>query len=100
MNNPFLGLALIGLFLWWIVPKVSEVIFPTKVDAFYYPDRNNLSKHEAVFDLKNLDECRNAVRRMAAAKGDPNLTRGTYECGVGFIRQAGDGLRVYKETVR
>lgn len=94
------GLIFFGIFVWWVVPKINDAVFPPKVDAFYYPDRSNLLWHEAVFGLKDVEECRRAIFRMAAAKGDPNLSRGDYECGVGFIKDVGDGLRVYKDTVK
>jgi hypothetical protein len=99
MKNLF-GLLMFGIFLWWIAPKINDLVFPPRVDAFYYPNRNNLLKHEVMFGLKDVSACRDAVRLMARENGDPNLTRGDYECGVGFLRHAGDGLRVYKDTVK
>ncbi len=97
--SKFVGWVIFGAFLWWIVPQVNDAIFPPKVDAFYYPNRGNLLIHETVFGLKNVEECRSAVFRMAAAKGDPNLSRGDYECGVGYIKDA-YGVRVYNDTVK
>lgn len=99
MTNIF-TLILMAALLWWSAPKITNFIFPPKVDAFYYPDKNALLRHEEILGLKSVSECRNAVRELAAARGDANLTKGDYECGVGFIRHAGDGLRVYQETVR
>lgn len=36
-----------------------------KVDAFYYPDRHDLSVHRTARDVKSLDGCRSWVRAMA-----------------------------------
>lgn len=70
-----------------------------KVDAFYYPDRHNLSIHRAAYDLGSLNGCRSWVMTMATANADPGVHRGDYECGVGKLREMGD-LTVYRLTVR
>ena len=69
------------------------------VDAFYYPDRHNLSIHRAAYNLGSLDGCRSWVRPMGQTNADPSLTRGDYECGIGKLRELGD-LTVYRITVR
>lgn len=70
------------------------------VDAFYYPDRSRLSVHEQRLDVGSLDVCRRWAYAAAAAKNDPRLQRGDYECSVGFMRELGDGMKVYRITVR
>ena len=70
-----------------------------KVDAFYYPDRHDLSVHRAARDVKSLDGCRSWVRAMAEVGTDPGMERGDYECGVGKLREMGD-VTVYRFTVR
>jgi catabolite regulation protein CreA len=70
-----------------------------QVDAFYYPDRLDLTVHVAKYDVGSVEECRDWVYSRAAERGDPDMERGDYECGVDPIRQVGD-LTVYKETVR
>ncbi len=69
------------------------------VDAYYYPDRNNLSIDSRAYDLKTIDECRDWVSMTAEKYNDANLDRGDYECGVGFIESFGSG-RVYRITTR
>ncbi|WVX49023.1 hypothetical protein ROLI_021080 [Roseobacter fucihabitans] len=74
-------------------------ILCTQVDAFYYPDKNDLTVHEEFLDVGSVEQCRVIVQRAAAENGDPNLTRGDYECGVDPTGSFGD-MKVYKETVR
>src|SRR3989344_426371 len=68
-----------------------------KVDAFYYPDANNLSKWESQMDVSSVQACRDWVEDSAAIKGDPNLEHGDYECGVGC--KSRDGFNVCRLTV-
>lgn len=70
-----------------------------KVDAFYYPDRNNLTAWEASRDLPSLDACRAWVRSSAAQRNDPSLLRGDYECAVGEPYDYA-GISVYRATLR
>ena len=70
-----------------------------QVDAFYYPDRGNLTEHVEWLDVGSVEECRLIVFKAAAENGDPNMQLGDYECGVGPTGTFGD-LKVYKETVR
>ena len=81
---------------------------PKGVDAFYYPDKHNLSDVIRFDNVGSLEACRDAVMSAAMGKGDRvqgyrdapiALARGDYECGVNFKRYLGD-LRVYEETVR
>lgn len=69
------------------------------VDAFYYPDRTDLTIHQSRVNLDDVDACRIWVRSAAAAQGDVLLMRGDYECGVGKIENVYD-LSVYRITVR
>ncbi len=103
------ALILIGVILWAVFgsPKkdVANLIWPDSpapwetVDAFYYPNRHNLSTFETVRGLASLDGCRAWVRGAAAVRGDHGVVRGDYECGIG---QTGTfmGLSVYRVTAR
>lgn len=69
------------------------------MDAFYYPDRGNLTVQHERRGLDSIEECRVAVRTMALEFNDITLVRGDYECGVGALedRQFG-GITVYRIT--
>ncbi|MBB5539534.1 hypothetical protein [Rhizobium giardinii] len=69
------------------------------VDAFYYPDRGDLTVHQAAYGLENVAACRSAVNAMARLNNDPSLTRGDYECGVGKLSDFAS-IGVYRLTVR
>ena len=69
------------------------------VDAFYYPDRSKLSGGESQLGLSSVESCRSWAHQTAATLGDPSLTRGYYECGVGFKRLEGPA-RVYRAMVQ
>ena len=69
-----------------------------KVDAFYYPDRNNLFVDRSARGFVGLEECRDWVYSKAARNGDPTLERGDYECGVGRLGSFGD-IGVYRLTL-
>ena len=68
-----------------------------KVDAFYYPDASDLTEWEEKMDVGSVQACRDWVEDAAAAKGDPNIDRGDYECGVGC--KESDGFNVCRLTV-
>jgi hypothetical protein len=70
-----------------------------EVDAFYYPNRNDLSDFELHIGLKTVEACRDWVRRTAATHGDAGIVRGDYECGVERLGDFGD-MRVYRLTVK
>jgi len=70
-----------------------------RVDAFYYPNRNNLSQDQRRLDVGTVEACRSWVLTIAAQNNDPNISRGDYECGVGFLKNLG-GFRVYRVTTR
>jgi len=81
----------------WIWPETAALW--EKVDAYYYPDRNNLSVHRASYNVGGMDQCRQWVFSEAARLGDTGLKRGDYECGVGEIERIGD-LTVYRITAK
>lgn len=101
------GLAIIG---WFVVGTptrdvadwlwADDAALWETVDAFYYPDRSDLTRDVRQFDLDNVDGCRSWVNSQAHAHNDAGMTRGDYECGVGYIESLGLGLRVYRTTVR
>ena len=70
-----------------------------EVDAFYYPDKSNLSIVHSSKGLESVDDCRTWVSNAADANNDPNLELGDYECGVEFLEYFGE-MRVYRTTVR
>lgn len=69
------------------------------VDAFFYPDRNDLSQHFEMRDLSSIQKCRDWAISMAAAQGDPYQERSDYECGVGRVGSFGS-VGVYRLTIR
>jgi hypothetical protein len=71
-----------------------------RVDALYCPKRNVLTVFEAVFDVGDSEARRAAKYALAAGRGDPQLVRGDYECGVGPTDNSPGDIRVYKETVK
>ena len=87
------------LFLGGCFEPENDAAFWETVDAFYYPDRNNLTMDLRQTGLKSVAECRTWVFQTAASKNDPNLARGDYECGVGLIEHYGP-VGVYRITVR
>ncbi len=71
------------------------------VDAFYYPDRADLTISQSRMGLVDIAGCRDVVRSMAALNNDPQLLRGDYECGVGRIdKPEYAGVNVYRLTIR
>lgn len=71
-----------------------------RVDAFYYPSRLDMTKHQQVDDVGSVETCRDAVYAIAAGHGDPDIQRGDYECGVGPRYYAPWGMNIYRITVR
>lgn len=68
-----------------------------QVDAFYYPDRNDLSVHREFRDVGSVEACRAWVYSMAAANGDPDLVKGDYECGINPLERG--EMLVHRLTV-
>ena len=78
----------------------SQVAAPwERVDAYYYPNRNDRTVHRVSYDVGSIDDCRAWVRTEAARDGDPGMVRSAYECGVGEIERVG-GLTVYRITAK
>jgi hypothetical protein len=102
------ALIIIGLILWFIFGDPGRTVAGwfweydaapwERVDAFYYPDRSNLEKVQQHSNVGGVPECRAWVNKMAAAKGDPYMRRGDYECGVGEPKDM-YGMKVYRTTV-
>ena len=69
-----------------------------QVDAFYYPNKSDLTFHEFFGDVGSYEGCIDAVYRAAAAKNDPNMQRGDYECGIGPTGDNFGPVLVYRET--
>lgn len=100
-------LVIIGVVLWFVFgdpPKNIANIFweyeaaPWEsVDAFYYPDRSDLTEYEVAYDLQSVEECQTWVYRMSARFNDPGLRRGDYECAIGEV-ESSFGFTVYRVT--
>jgi hypothetical protein len=75
-------------------------LFCPQVDAFYYPNRSDLTEVIEFIDVGTIDECRRVVRAAASERGDPSLSRGDYECGVNPTGSNFGAMKVYEETVR
>lgn len=101
-------LLLIGIIAWFIFGdppntlanwfwKDSPAPWET-VDAFYYPYSTDLRVHEKYSGFGSLQDCRNWAYYQASLKGDPNLDRGFYVCGIQKLDDL-HGRRVYRATV-
>ncbi len=102
---PLLILFAVGLWFFFGDPPetVANTFWPEDaapwetVDAFYYPNRNDLSDFRKVSGLQSVDECRDAVSSMAATYNDSSFTRGDYECGIEIVDNF-YGMNVYRTT--
>lgn len=104
---PLIILAAIGL--WFLFGQPAKTVANwlwgsdaapwETVDAFYYPDANNLAIVNIVSDFDSVQACRDWVYSAAAANGDVGLERGDYECGVQKL-DTYMGMLVYRTTVR
>lgn len=70
-----------------------------QVDAYFYPDRADLTRSDAKIDVGSIEACRAWAYAKAAQIGDPSMQRSTYECGLG-PRERGNSFTVYRETVQ
>jgi len=52
---------------------------PQQWDAYIYPNRNDLTKHEKIAGFKTFELCRQAAINRLRAMPDP--AGGDYECG-------------------
>ena len=71
-----------------------------QVDAYYYPNKNDLTKRLFYANVGSVENCRAVIQKVATANHDPNIERGDYECGVGPTGQTLGDITVYKQTVR
>lgn len=96
-----------GLWFWLGNPQrdVAEWFYKSDaapwetVDAFYYPDRSDLSDWREARNLTSSEECRDWVYAAAASNNDPGLQRGDYECALGKPYDY-SGMAVYRATIR
>lgn len=69
------------------------------VDAYYYPNRSDLSVFQSISGLSSVDDCRVWVRMTAAVNDDIGVVRGDYEYAIQVIDTFA-GINVYRTTVR
>ena len=106
---PLLVLGVAGLIVWGGLGNPGETIAGwisphspapwESVDAFYYPDKNNPTISIGNPDVGGLAQCRTWASSAAAKQNDPQLARGDYECGVGYLTSQGS-LNRYRLIVR
>ena len=106
---PLLVLGVAGLIVWGVLGNPAETIAGwisphgpapwESVDAFYYPDKSNLSVSLENHDVGGLAQCRTWVNSVARKQKDPQLERGDYHCRVGHPDAQGS-LNSYRFTVR
>lgn len=70
------------------------------VDAFYYPDNNNLAKYSGAYGLKTLDECRDWATRQAIAHNDGFFYHSSYLCWIGKTDKEFAGMQVYRTNAK
>ena len=63
-----------------------------------YPNRHNLSISKAHYNVGTVENCRDWAYAEAALRGDPNMQRSDYECGIGQLEKFGD-VTVYRITM-
>ncbi len=70
---------------------------PDQWDAFVYPDRDDLTKHEEIAGFKTFELCQQAAIGRLRSLSDPDA--GDYECGYRCEPRADlDGINVCEET--
>ena len=69
-----------------------------QVDAFYYPDRNDLTSHEFFPNVGSIDACRKVVYQAAARNNDPLMKAGDYECGINPTGRKFGDITIYETT--
>jgi hypothetical protein len=104
---PYLIIFAVGL--WFLIGDPAKSIANTfwegeaapweTVDAYYYPNRSDLSVFQSRLGLSSVDDCRVWVRMTAAANNDIGVVRGDFECGIEVIDTFA-GINVYRTTVR
>lgn len=70
-----------------------------EVDAFYYPNKNDLTIHFESKGYDSIEDCRSWVKSYAYSVNDQYLTKGDYECGVGYLEDY-HGINIYRLTLR
>lgn len=85
-----------GTIAGWFWPETNAPW--ERVNAFYYPDRNDLTHDERKLDVGSVEACRDWVDGQARAAGDPDMMNSDYECGVG-CKEEGGGMYVCRLTV-
>lgn len=104
---PLIILIAIGLWFWFGDPPKtmanwfweSDAAPWETVDAFYYPNRNDLTQFQKMPGLNSVDECRSWVRSTASINGDSGIMRGDYECAIEVVYSFA-GISVYRTTTR
>jgi hypothetical protein len=106
---PLLILGVPGLIVWGVLGNPTQTIagwiWPhspapwERVDAFYYPDKSNLAVSLDNHDVDGLAQCRMWASSTAVTQNDPQMERGDYECGVGYLDSQGS-LNSYRLTIR
>ena len=107
-SNPFVSaITLTGVSLMRISLILAATVFALsacedpRVDAYYYPDRTDLSEYDVAYDVGSVEACREWVEDKAFENNDQRLERGDYECGIDPEKNSSfGGLTVYRETVR
>ena len=75
--------------------------YERRIDASYYADKDNLLDDITVRNVGSLEACRDWAYTMAEANNDPDMMRGTYECGIDPLRnQPYPTVTVYRDTVQ
>ena len=90
---PYIVLGVILLWLLFGDPKndIAGWIWPNapapweEIDAYFYPNRNDLSVHNSFNGLASLEACRRWATEQARENGDLGYLRSDYECGVGHL---------------
>jgi hypothetical protein len=106
---PISILGILGFMVWTVlgspIQTVTGWIWPHSpapweaVDAFYYPNKSNLAVSLENHDVGGLAQGRTRASSAAAKQDDPQLERGDYECGVGYLTSQ-RSLNRYRLTVR
>jgi hypothetical protein len=101
--------VVIMLIVWFVVGRpatdMANWIGPNSpapwegIEAFYYPDRSNLSNDVKSRPVADLDECRDWVQEQATLQRDARLLKGDYECAFGKSGNLGS-IKVYRQTGR
>lgn len=82
----------------FVLVSACNPLAKPQVDAFYYPDRYDLTNFKASYDVGSVDACRDWVHAKAFELNDRGIRRGDYECGIGPKQKY--GTTVYDKTTR